>query len=129
MKKKINRYAVTEAQRAAIEAGIAALGEIVKAHQAANPHYQNFEIELKVTHERKLGAWEKGEQVWGFFRVGGYCDGNGCGHSLDAALNDMFSKTDASEKRASAARCRKHAEQLEQEAAEMEKAQAAEAIL
>lgn len=35
-------------------------------------------------------------------------------------------KTDATEKRASAERCRKHAAELEAEAAEMEKAQAAE---
>ena len=121
MKKKITRYEVTEAQRQAIAACVTALGEVVKAHQAANPHYENFEINLKVTHERKLTRWEEGPLVWGFFTVGNYSDGNGCGHSLDDALKEMFGKTDASEKREYAKRCRRAAEQAEAEAAELEK--------
>ncbi len=125
--KKITKYEVTDAQRQAIAAGIAALGEVVQAHQIANPHYTGFEINLKVTHEKNISCWEKPAQTWGFFQVGSYLDGSGCGHSLDAALAEMFGKTDASEKRASAERCRKHADQLETEAAEMERAQAAEA--
>lgn len=124
MKKKIERYEVTEAQRQAIAAGVAALGDVVKAHQAANPQYENFEINVKVTHERKLSRWDDGPLVWGFFTVGNYTDGNGCGHSLDAALKEMFGKTDASEKRDYAARCRRAADQAEAEAAELEKASA-----
>ena len=126
MKTKINRYEVTDAQRAAIAAGTAALGEIVMAHKAANPHDDRFEIELKVSHERKLSCWDDGPKVWGFFRVGTFSSG-GCGHGLDVALKDMWAKTDASEKRASAERCRKAAAELEAEAAEMERAQAEEA--
>lgn len=126
MKNKINRYEVTEAQRQAIAAGIAALGEVVLAHKAANQHDDNFEIELKVSHEQKLSCWDDGPKVWGFFRVGSFGNGNGCGHGLDIALGDMWGKTDATEKRASAERCRKHAAELEAEAAEMEKAEAGE---
>lgn len=127
MKKKINRYEVTSAQREAIAAGVAALGEVVLAHKAANPDHDNFQIEVKVTHERKLSCWDDGPKVWGFFSIGSFGEGSGCGHGLDAALRDMWAKTDVSEKRASAERCRKHAAQLEAEAAEMEKAQAVEA--
>ena len=126
MKTKINRYEVSNAQRQAIAAGIAALGEVVLAHKAANPQDDRFEIELKVSHERKLSCWDDGPKIWGFFRVGSFSDG-GCGHGLDVALQDMWAKTDVSEKRASAERCRKAAERLEAEAREMETAQAEEA--
>lgn len=127
MKKKINRYEVTDAQRQAIAAGIAALGEIVLAHKAANPDHDNFQIEVKVTHERKLSCWDDGPKLWAFYNVGTYGDGNGCGHGLDLALQDMWAKTDVSEKLASAKRCREAAERLEKEANEMAAAQAEEA--
>lgn len=127
MKNKINRYEVTEAQRQAIAAGITALGEIAQAHQQTNPKYGTFEIELKVSHERKVSCWEDGPKTWGFFRVGDYVSGNGSGHSIDAALNDMFAKTDAGEKRAFAERCRAAAQKAEEEAAELESAATPEA--
>lgn len=125
MKKKIIPYTITNAQRETVHAAIIALGEVVQAHKAANPEADTFEIELKVSHERKLICWDDGPKTWGFFRVGNFSDG-GSGHSLDAALADMFGKTDAGEKRAYAARCRKAAEQAEAEAAELEKATTAE---
>lgn len=128
MKTKIIRYEITAAQKQAIEAGVAALGEVVQAHRAANPDDTSFEIELKVTHERKsLQPFDAPPQTWGFFKVGSFWNRSGCGHGIDAALSDMFRQTDAMEKRATAERCRKQAAQLEREAAEMEKAQAEEA--
>lgn len=128
MKKKINRYEVTEAQRQAIAAGITALGEVVLAHKAANPEHGEFEIEMKVKHERPIMEdWNAPARTRAFFSVGNYFDGSGCGQTIDAALADMFAKTDVTEKLASAKRCREAAERLEQEAKEMAAAQAVEA--
>jgi hypothetical protein len=128
MKKKINRYGITEAQRQAIAAGIVALGEVVQAHKAANPEHSSFEIGLNVKHERPLlEDWNSPAKTSAFFNVGTYFEGNGCGKTIDAALADMFGKTDVTEKLAHAKRCREAADKFEKEAAELAAEQAAAA--
>jgi len=68
--------------------------------------------------------WPKRVIAW--FDVGGICDG-GHGRTIGAALDQMFSRTEAGKKREQAQRYREAAVKAEEEAAELEKLQRAEA--
>jgi hypothetical protein len=123
----LKRIEVTAAQQAAIAAAETALGEICKAYHDENGEYPSFEVSMKVEYKTDMsGSYPWPKRVIAWFNVGGICDG-GHGRSIGAALDQMFSRTEADKKREQAKRYRDAAVKADEEARELEKLQESEA--
>jgi hypothetical protein len=121
--KKLVRIEMTEEEKGRIAAAVEAVGTVLERFEAANHATFDYTPEIRLTVQRKIDfdaphPWpKKTEARWSLSMS---AVGNAYAECLDGALDQLFGMTEATAKRALAAKHRKEAAKLDAEAKQLE---------